>query len=196
MDNILNKTISAEDGIDFHKKIAAFSFQGFLDHGVGAVIIHEGQFEKHPNGSVDATLTYAVYEEDSDLFPPEAVEMIEEYEPESEIVLAIVGKDDEATCITLSAQQIGCSPVAAHMKETEWHVDFDVGTVLRLKEPQNGVAAGWYVFLREEKAMMKLALAGMDDDEGELVPSDEIVEVHTDFAEIFERTGINVYGGD
>ena len=39
---------------------------------------------------------------------------------------------------------------------------------------------------------MKLAVAGIDDDEGDIVATDETIDVHVDFFEKFERTDINV----
>ncbi|MCE9612925.1 MAG: hypothetical protein K8T26_01525 [Lentisphaerae bacterium] len=195
MNTPLQQAITAKDGTDFYKAIASFSFEGFIQQGVGCVVIQEGNFAKHQDGKVEAVVLYVPWEAGNPLIPAEAAEMINAYEPESSVVLCIVSENHSATCLTLTAEKIGCSPVIAHMKGREWHVDIEPGSVLRLNVPVGDTQAGVYVFLREENAQMKLAQAVMDADEGDVLAGDEVVDVHVDFRDAFVPMGINVYYG-
>ena len=126
-----SKDITAKDGADFYLHLAAFAFDMFVDKGVGCVLLREGDLDRKPDGSVEARVTYLPYEIDNDEIPPEAVEMINEYEPESEIVFVTIDHTDTALCLKLTAKQIGCSPVTAAMKGREWHVAFDPGAAAK-----------------------------------------------------------------
>jgi len=126
--------VNAKDGTDFYVQLAAFAFEGFIDAGLGCVVIHQSWFIHYPDGRVDAGLTYLPYDLENEDFPAEAVEMIDEYEPESEVVLAVVDSQDKALCIRLTTQKLGCSPATAFMKGRDWHVAIEPGSVLRLTE--------------------------------------------------------------
>ena len=48
---------------------------------------------------------YVPYTDDADLLPDEAIELINDDDPEPEVVLATVESSGKATCITLTAKQ-------------------------------------------------------------------------------------------
>ena len=58
---------------------------------------------------------YVPYSDDADLLPEEAVELINDYDPNREVVLATVELSGKATCITLAAQP---EPTAIYFKRT------------------------------------------------------------------------------
>lgn len=188
----LQRHIHAKEGTEFYKEIAAFSFEGFLAHRFGAVLVREGFFGRHPDGMVDAVADYVPCGTDSEL-PQEAVAMIDKYTPENEVVMVILGADGQATCLTLSAQKMGCTPFGVYMLRNGWHVDYPPGSVLRLKEPIGEVQRGYYVFMREDQALLKLKRAGMDEDEGRMVALEDRIDIHIDYRDFFEPTGVNVY---
>lgn len=191
---LIEHDITAKDGTDFYRQVASFAFENYTDHGLGAVIIRDGHFKPNPDGSINATLLYASYILDSDILPPEAIEQINLYNPETEVVLLIADLND-GSCITLRADKIGCSPLEAHTKEKGKYIPIAKGTVVRLMEPIDDIPTGYFVFMGEDKAMMQLARAGMEEDE-DMVASDELHNVHIDYRDLFEVTNINIYRDD
>ena len=63
---------------------------------------------------------------------------------------------------------------------------FAPGQILRLKDLINDIEPGLFIFLRQEKNQMVLSRAGLDDDEGEICETNEIVRVHIDFEYVFQ----------
>ena len=185
--------IKATDGTDFHRQVSIFAYSEYVRHQRGVVLIAEGGFCKHPDGSVEATLTYVAHQEEPELLPPEAIQMVQDYDPERESVLAMMETTGKATCITLTAQDTGTTPKRLFeeaIKQSQ-HVPIMPGTVVRLHHAISGIEPGWFVFLGEDKAELALARAGEDDD-GEIVPTDEVHRVHVDFRDSLEVAGIKV----
>ena len=50
---IYERKIIAKDGEHFYRTIAALSFEGFVECGVGAVVVREGSLQKKPDGSIE-----------------------------------------------------------------------------------------------------------------------------------------------
>ena len=158
------------------------------------MIITEGEFRNHGDGRVEASLTYVPYCEETDLLTPEIVDMIQEYDPDRECVLAIVDSAGKAFCLTLNAQEHMGSTPKQLFEETikkQQHVPVVPGTLIRLKEPVHDIDPGWFVFLGEEKSDMILSRAAEDED-GDILPTDEIHRVHVDYRDAVEVTEILV----
>jgi len=136
---------------------------------------------------------YLPYSDDADLLPEEAVELINDYDPEGEVVLATVESSGKATCITFTAQQIGSTPKRLFEEsiKARQHIPVIPNTLVRLKEFIGDIEPGFLVFLREENSEMILARAGEDED-GDMVATDVIHRVHVDYWENFETTGIGI----
>jgi hypothetical protein len=66
------------------------------------------------------------------------------------------------------------------------------GQVVQLKEQALDVAPGWYVFEKQKGGWLVLAVAGLDEDEGDIVTTDERVRLHIDYAELLQPTDMNV----
>lgn len=185
MSKPLRKRVLAQEGADFAQQLGAFALGSFVEKGIGAVIIHLGQSPNRRDGKVEADLLYASCRYEPDMLPPAAVEMVKTYEPDTEVVVAFVGKDGKATCLTLAAKDC-LSPLDAYTMMREGQVDIDPGSAIRLKEPIGDIQPGIFVFLRQEKALMKLAQARMEEPEGEIVATDDEVSVHMDYRDYFE----------
>lgn len=71
------------------------------------------------------------------------------------------------------------------------HGKFIPGQVYQLNKPIDGVQTGYYVYEREDKAMLIFCLMGMDDD-GDACRTEKIVKVHQDFRDYFTPTEMNV----
>ena len=188
---LIEHSITAKDGTDFYRQTAAFAFDCFGDHGFGAVIIRDGYFKTNDDETIEATLLYASFALNSDILPSEAVEMINSYDPKAEVVLVIADKNNAGSCLTLKADKIGCSPLEAHTQISKKFVAIAKGTVLRLMEPIDDIPTGYFVFMGEEKALMKLVVLGMEDDD-DMVASNELYDVHIDYRDLFEITKINI----
>jgi len=72
---------------------------------------------------------------------------------------------------------------------------FQPGSLLKLNAPIDGIEPGYFVFIGESGNEFVIARAGEDED-GDIVASDEQHTVHVDYAEEFEATEINALGGD
>jgi hypothetical protein len=56
--------------------------------------------------------------------------------------------------------------------------------VLRLAEPVNEIQEGWFVCLDRSTTHFRVSRLG-EDEQGDLCQTDEVYEVHVDFAECF-----------
>ena len=185
--------INASDGTDFYQKIATFAYGSYVLHGSGAVIVTEGEFRVHGEGRVEAALTYIPFSQDADL-PDEVISQINDYDPELQCVFAMVDSEGKATVLTLNAaEHMGSTPKMLFEEaiKRQQHVPILPGTVLRLKDCVGDIEPGWFVFLGEEKSDMILSRAGEDED-GDMVATEEVHRVHVDFWEQFEATRIRV----
>ena len=61
------------------------------------------------------------------------------------------------------------------------------GLVLRLLEPIDSVREGWFVFLRRSSSTFTVCRLG-EDDYGQICETDELDDVHIDFADSFRPT--------
>jgi hypothetical protein len=71
------------------------------------------------------------------------------------------------------------------------HVPILPGIVVRLKDCVGDIEPGWFVFLGEEKSDMILSRAGEDED-GDVVATEEVHRVHVDFRDALEVTVISI----
>jgi len=159
------------------------------------VIVTEGEFRVHGEGRVEAALTYIPFSQDADL-PDEVIEQINDYDPELQCAFAMVDSEGKATVLTLNAaEHMGSTPKMLFEEAItrQQHVPILPGIVVRLKDCVGDIEPGWFVFLGEEKSEMILSRAGEDED-GDVVATEEVHRVHVDFGEHFEATGIKVVG--
>ena len=187
--------ISAKDGTDFYRQAAAFAYSAFLAHGIGTILIREGQFHTLKNGAVEADVDYLPYDISETLMPSEIAELVNAYDHKTECVVTIVDAQEKATCVLLQAAQLGETPEETYLKQIKaaGKIAFAKGTVLELRGPVVDVPVGYYVFMGQVGGHILLSPAGLDEDEGDFVEAGEPVKVHLDFAELFRDTGINIH---
>ena len=185
--------IQATDGRVFHRQVAIFAYSEYIRCQRGVVLILEGAFRKRADGGVEATLRYAALKGEPEVLPPEIVPMVKEYDPDQECVLAMVDSTGKATCITLTARQMGATP--KHLFEeaikAQQHVPVLPGTVVRVTDWTAGIDPGLYVFLGEEKSEMALSVVGEDED-GNIAATDDIHRVHVDYRDALEVTRLRI----
>ena len=71
------------------------------------------------------------------------------------------------------------------------HGKFVPGQVYQLVKVIDDIQPGYYIYEREDKAMLIFCLMGMDD-EGDACRTDKIIKVHLDFKDYFTTTEMNV----
>ena len=132
---------------------------------------------------------YVPFDPDKDDMPTEAMEMIVDYDPEKEVILMIADAKGQTVCLQMTAEKLGVTPLEAYKEQ---HGRLVPGHVYRLAQPIDAVPSGYYIYEREEKALLVFCRAGMDDDEGDLCRTDEVIKIHCDFRECFEGTEMRV----
>jgi hypothetical protein len=185
--------IDARDGTDFYQQIAVLAYGSFLQHGFGVVVVAEGEFRVRGDGRIEVSLSYIPFSQEAD-HPDEVIEQINDYDPELECVFAMVDSKSKAAVLTLNAREhMGSTPKRLFEEaiKRHQHVPIVPGTVVRLKDYIVDIEPGWFVFLGEEKSEMILSRAGEDED-GDIVVTEEVHRVYVDFWEQFETTGIIV----
>ena len=106
----LELQIDAQDGNVLYQRTAAFAYLMALKHGIGAVVLRQGYFEKRADGSVATVILYMPYTDDEGVFPPETLSMLNEYDPALEYVLMTVSREGKGSCMVFSASRIGATP--------------------------------------------------------------------------------------
>ena len=91
---------STADG--YVKALFQFARSSFEETGRGLVVIREGYLTREPDGRIEATAQYSPDSKHGHEFPPEAMEQVRNYDPEKELLLAILSKDGQATVITMA----------------------------------------------------------------------------------------------
>ena len=185
--------IQASDGHDFYRQVATYAYSEFMRKGVGAVVIAEGHFQVFGDGQIEAVLLYVPYTDDSEILPPEAEQQIDAYNPDRECVLALADGNGEGSCLTLTANQMGSSPKTLFEEaiRNQQHVPIVPGTVVKLCNGPDDIEPGFFVFLGEQKSEMVISRAGEDED-GDIVPTDDIHRIHVDYRDAVEATEIRV----
>jgi len=171
------------------KKIAAFAYASYLEKSFGAVVIKENKSQLFSAATLDKHLQYVPFDPDNTDIPLDAVDMLVEYDPEKELVLMIEDKNGEKVCLQLSAEKLGITPFEAFK---EIHGRLVPGQVYQLKEMIGNIYPGYYVFNGEEKTSLIFCRLGMNNDEGEICRTDEIIKVHCDFRDYFVATEMKI----
>lgn len=168
--------------IKYWKKIAAFSYASYLEKGLGAVVIKQNTSQPFSAASLDQHLQYVPFDPDNMEIPLDAVDMLVEYDPETELVLMIEDANGQKVCMQLTAHKLGISPYEAFK---EIHGTLVPGQVYQLREKIENIYPGYYVFNGEEKTSLIFCRLGMNNDEGDICRTDEIIKVHCDFRDYF-----------
>jgi hypothetical protein len=107
----------------------------------------------------------------------------------------MVDAKGKAARLTLTAQKMGATPKQLFEKavKTLQHVPVVPGTVVGLLHSIGNIEPGYFVFLGEEKSEMLLSRAGEDED-GDIVVTDEVHRVHVDFRNAVEVREIGPNG--
>jgi len=169
--------------------LAAFAYGSYLDYGDGVVQIKEWHDQPFSPADLDKHFKYIPCDFETDNMPLEAVEMIVDYDPEKEVILLIEDLKGDKVCLQLSAEKLGITPLEAYKA---LHGKFVPGAVYKLSKVIDAIQPGYYIYEREEKALLIFARAGMDDDEGEICQTKEIVRVHLDFKDYFLPTDLKI----
>jgi len=175
--------------IRYWKMLAAFSYASYLEHGDGAVLIKEQPSQPFSPADLDKHFQYIPFNPDNDDLPMDAVEMITEYDPEKEVILMIVDAKGQTVCLQLSAEKLGVTPLEAYQAI---HGKFVPGAVYQLTQAIDAVQPGYYIYEREEKASLVFCRMGMDEDEGDVCKTDEVIRVHRDFRDYYIATQMKV----
>ena len=100
----------------------------------------------------------------------------------------ITDSKGQTICLQLSAKKLGIIPLEAYKA---LHGKFVPGQVYQLVKVIDDVQPGYYIYEREDKAMLIFCLTGMDD-EGDACRTDKTIKVHLDFKDYFVPTEMNV----
>ena len=185
--------LTAPDGTQFYRQVAVFARCSQLQYGVGAVFIREGRFRKSASGSIEASVDFVHWSDDAG-FPTEVTEMINEYDPKLQCVVVILSDDGSATCLTLKGRDLGATPDKLFREALAegQYTPFVPGSLLRLTNPIGEIQPGWFVYMGESGNLMALARAGEDED-GDMVPTEETHLIHVEFFDWFRDEQINVF---
>ena len=173
----------------YWKQLAAFAYGSYLDYGDGVVQIKEQPAQPFSPANLDEHFKYIPFDPDNEEIPTDAVEMIAGYKPEKEVILMITDAKGQTICLQLSAEKLGITPLEAYKA---LHGKFVPGHVYQLNKPIDDVQPGYYIYEREDKAMLIFCLMGMDDDEGDACRTDKMIKVHLDYKNYFVPTEMNV----
>ena len=173
--------------------MAAFAYGSYLDYGDGVVQIKEQPAQPFSPANLDEHFKYIPFDPDNEEIPMDAFEMIAEYDPEKEVILMIMDAKGQTVCLQLSAEKLGCTPLEAYKA---LHGKFVPGQVYQLNKPIDTIQPGYYIYEREDKAMLIFCLMGMDDDAGDICRTDKTIKVHLDFKDYFMPTEMNVQASD
>jgi len=172
----------------YWRHLASFAYASYLDYGDGVVQIKEWSAQPFSPVNLEEHFKYIPCDFETDNMPLEAAGMVAEYDPEKEVILIIEDLKGQKLCLQLSAEKLGCTPLEAYKA---LHGKFVPGQVYQLIKPIDGVQTGYYVYEREEKAMLVFCLMGMDD-EGDACRTDKTIKVHLDFKDYFVGTEMKI----
>lgn len=175
--------------IKYWKQLAAFAYESFLEHGDGVVLIKEKPSQTFSSADLDKYFQYIPFDPDNEEIPLDGVAMIVKYDPKKEVILMITDANGQSVCLQLSAQKLGINPLEAYK---EAHRKLVPGQVYKLEKPIGDIQPGYYVFEKEEKAMLVFCQMGMDEDEGNACRTDKIIRVHLDFKDYFLQTEMKI----
>ena len=173
-------------GYEFWYRLASFAFDSYLKHGIGVCILKEQPGVE----TKDAALKYLAYDPDNpdfDALPIETMEILDEYDPMTEVVLAIIDKDDKALVMQLSTLTLGVRPIQAYRRNQRKKRSgrWIPGELLSLKKDLPEIPRGQYVFLRRVGAMMELSPASIDPETDEICRTETVLKCHSDFEDCF-----------
>lgn len=182
-----HRHIRVNDGTQFHEQMAAFSFEMFLTHGRGAVIVREEHFHKRRSGRIQARLEW-VNQDTAEAFPvlKELASMVSGYDPIIEFVFVTLDNDNRGDPMVLQTAEGGVTPRDAYERDRALRFidQWKAGCIVRLEEVVNGIEPGWFVFLGRDDATFRVCRAGEDED-GNICRSEEERDIHVDFSECF-----------
>ena len=176
----------ARDRLDFAEQVAAFAFASFIAKGDGAVLVNAEESTFGDDGEIEADVVYASYNEEFAMLPPAAVRLVERYDAAEVVVMVFLHSDGTSTCQAFECGKC-LSPVKAYSKLRERQADIDPGQAVRLQKHIGAVKPGLFIFLRQEKNMMKLVRVRQNAPDGEIVETDEEVDVHMDYQHWFSK---------
>ena len=178
----------------FFNRLACYSFFSWLKKGFGCVVVHEPRILK-PDDIIEDLIDYLPYNDDGS-FPDGAVIMVNNYDPSKEVVMVLKGQADKQVCFKLSEKELGITPIDSYR---QWSIldgkgRFIPGELIYLNETVLGIEPEHYVFLGRQGVMMKICVAGIDDD-GDVTVTNEEHLLHSDYEECFSRVlGVIVEG--
>lgn len=102
-------SISVANSELFTRSVLQFGMNSFKEACWGAVVIQEGDLTRHHDGRVDARLTYMPTATHRDVMPLKAYDFAHSYDPEKEVVFAIVDQDGDDLVLVLKNNALGIS---------------------------------------------------------------------------------------
>ena len=189
-----------------YREIAGFAYESFLREGAGLVVVREGDFVRHPDGSVEAPLEYLPMGEGESVELGKSVESgksvelgvrasmpeaVSAYDPRRECVFGMVDASENWTIVTLTAGKLGATPEAilGDRLSRELGIPFLPGSLLRMGEEIGENEPGYCVFLYPDGTEMVMQRV-VDDEAGGFVLTDERYRVHVDYLSVFVDTKI------
>ena len=82
--------------------LLAFARSSYVETGKGLVVIREGNLKRDIDGRIEAIVQYAPVSTHGHEIPAEATSQLDEYDPEGELVLAILANGGQATVVTMT----------------------------------------------------------------------------------------------
>ena len=93
--------ISEATANGYAEALFTFARSSFEETGRGLVVIREGNLTRATDGRIDANVQYAPMSTHEHEIPAEAMDQIEAYDPGTELVLAILSNNGQATVVTM-----------------------------------------------------------------------------------------------
>jgi hypothetical protein len=81
----------------------AFAQSSYAETGKGLVVIREGNLRREADGRIQAHVQYAPIATHIAGIPAEALDQLDRYSPDQELVLAIISNGGQATVVTMNA---------------------------------------------------------------------------------------------
>lgn len=165
---------------------AAFAYASYLKEGRGAVMIKRmprPEDERMPFDQPDDFFLYAPKDVLGNVFPNCHAGAIDRYNPETEMILLVLDTVKSGTCLKLTGQNMGITPMEAVARK-DGRKEIKPGQLLKLARPVEGLSDGAYLYLGRNGAWLNLRPAGKG--QGTAQNRRQTVRVHCDFESCFE----------
>lgn len=183
--------VTAKDEAEFTYMLSFIAFDGFLRYGRGVVVLKREQMVKSKDG-IKCEFDYHPLKLNRTNWAPEAQRIVESYDPCKELILDVTEPDGSGSYTQSRPKDNASSPQETYrtgLKEAG-QLPIVPGTVVRFKAG-TGFEPGLYVFVGDEKGIMRLVETAIRD--GRNVLTDQGVVLPVKSIDLLEETGANLW---